>query len=249
MSKTYNVVLFSIEMLFSLVFLTLTIMFIVASVHNIKMNEEIKEFIDKATFEFQDGSTYYYTVETEGLDCPTINTSNSANPILGTTGDIFLMPQSRMNYVPFFAEFVSFLFGGHAGVIIDNGNRIVEAMGGSANEGYVFNYSTDLYSEERTIIGIRVNATKEERETAAANAISLVNKKYNYLFVLNTDGNYYCTDLCSRVYGEEFGMNYNIDTNGFHVSLQDLFRSNDTYITFVKYKIGNQTHIYYLKNK
>ena len=248
MTKAYKIALFSIEMLFSVVFLILTIMFIVASIHNIKMNEDVKEFIDSATFEFQEGNTYYYVVETTGLDTPTINNENFSDPLLGATGDIFLMPQSRMDYVPFFAEFVSYLFGGHAGVVIDDGKRLIEAMGGNPGESYVYNYSTDLYTEERTVIGLRVKATIEEREQAAINAQKLVGKDYNYLFVLDTEDNYYCTDVCSRVYGKEFDMNYNIDTNGFHVSLQDLFRSEDTYITFVKYKIGSETHIYYLKN-
>ena len=247
MSKAFKIASFTIEMLFSLVFLIFTIMFIVASIHNIKMTEEIKEFINSATFEEQDGDIFYYVVETDKLDTPSIQKTN-LNPILGDTGDIFLMPQSRMDYVPLFAEFVSFLFGGHAGIVTENGNRIVEAMGGSASEGYVYNYSTDLYSEERTVVGMRVNASFEEREQAALNAESLVGKLYNYLFIFNTKNAYYCTDLCSRVYGKDFGMKYDIDTNDFHVSLQDLFRSKDTYITFVKYKIGNQTHIYYLKN-
>ena len=78
--------------------------------------------------------------------------------------------------------------------------------------------------------------------------MSLVGEKYNYLFIFNTLNAYYCNDVCNRVYGKEFGMNYSIDTNGFHVSLQDLFRSEDTFITFVKYKQGDKTYVYYLKN-
>ncbi len=247
MSKAFKIASFTIEMLFSLVFLIFTIMFIVASIHNIKMTEEIKNFINSAKFEEQVDDTFYYVVDTDKIDTPSIQKTNR-NPYLGDTGDIFLMPQSRMEYFPFFAEFVSFLFGGHAGVITNQGNRLVEAMGGSSSEGYVYDFSTDLYTEERTVVGMRVRASVEERKQAAINAISLVGKTYNYLFIFNTKNSYYCTDLCSRVYGKEFGMNFNIDTNGFHVSLQDLFRSNDTYITFVKYKIGDQTHIYYLKN-
>ena len=249
MTKGYKIAVFTIEMIFSFVLLVLSIMLIVASIHNIKMTEEVKEFIDSATFEFKEGNNYYYTVEADYLDSPVIDTTNPYSPTLGNTGDIFLMPQSRMDYVPLFAEFVSYLFGGHAGVIIDGGNRLIEAMGGSSAESFVYNWSNDLYDEERTIIGMRVNCSVEERKQAALNAMSLVGKNYNYLFIFNTFNSYYCTDLCSRVYGKEFGMEYNIDTNGFHVSLQDLFRSKDTYITFVKYKIGDETHIYYLKNK
>ena len=248
--KIYKIVLFSFEMLFSLVFLIFTIMFIVASIHNIKMTEDIKAFVDSAKFEYQDGNTYYYVVETEGLDVPVLNFENSYfdTPTLGYTGDIFLMPQSRMDYFPLFPQFVSTLFGGHAGVYVDGGEQIVEAMGGTLAEAYVFKYYNDTFDEERTTIGMRVKASLEEREQAAKNAKSLVGKSYNYLFIFNTVDSYYCTDVCSRIYGSEFGMNYNIDTNWFHVSVQDLFRSNDTYITFVKYNVGNETHIYYLKN-
>ena len=247
-NKAFKIASFVIEMLFSVVFLILSIMFIVASIHNIKMTEEIKNFIDSARFEYQSGDNYYYVVESDKIEEETINTTVSNNPILGNTGDIFLMPQSRMDYVPLFAEFVSYLFGGHAGVVIDDGLYLVEAMGGSPGENFVYEQSSDLYTEERTVIGMRVDATLAEREQAALNAQNLVDQLYNYFFIFNTKNSYYCTDLCSRVYGKEFGMNYVKDTNGFHVSLQDLFRSKDTYITFVKYKVDGKTYIYYLKN-
>ena len=247
--KVYNILLFSFEMFFSFVLLVLSIMFIIASIHNIKMTESIKEFINSATFETEVNGTYYFTVESDKITEDTIIRENITDkPKLGNTGDIFLMPQSRMDYFPFFAEFVSYLFGGHAGVIIENGKRLIEAMGGNSDEGFVFNEPTDLHSESRTVVGIRVDASLEERKQAAQNALRLVGRKYNFLFILNTKNAYYCTDVCNRVYGKEFGMDYSIDTNGFHVSLQDLFRSEDTFITFVKYKQGDKTYVYYLKN-
>ena len=248
--KVFNILIFTVEMFFSLILLIFSIMFIVASIHNIKMTESIKEFIQSATFEFESDDTYYFVVESDKVTEETIirNDEWYTTPKLGNTGDIFLMPQSRMDYFPFFAEFVSFLFGGHGGVLTDGGSRLVEAMGGSSDEGYVYNPYTDLYSEERTVIGLRVDASKEEREKAALNALSLVGKKYNYLFIFNTFDRYYCMDICHRIYSKEFGLDYTIDTNGFHVSMQDLFRSKDTYITFVKYKQGDKTYIYYLKN-
>lgn len=252
-NKAYDIAVFSIEMFFSLLLLIISIMFIVASIHNIKMTEEIKEFINSATFELESNNTYYYTVECDDLDVEVIN-RNKINenlygiPKLGNTGDLFLMPQSRMEYFPFFSEFVSFLFGGHAGVVIDGGKRLIEAMGGSIDDGFIYNEPADLYDEERTVVGLRVDTSKETREQAAQNALSLVGKKYNYFYIFNTRNAYYCTDVCNRIYGKEFGMDYRIDTNGFHVSLQDLFRSKDTYITFVKYKQGDKTYIYYLKN-
>ena len=41
MSKAFKIASFTIEMLFSLVFLIFTIMFIVASIHNIKMTNSL----------------------------------------------------------------------------------------------------------------------------------------------------------------------------------------------------------------
>jgi uncharacterized protein YycO len=131
-------------------------------------------------------------------------------------------------------------------VVSDNKN-IIEAMGGSSDQSFVYETYTDLFIEERTVVGLRVNASKEERSQAALNAKTLIGKRYNYWFILNTKDNYYCSDLCSRIYGEEFGMEYQIDTNWFHVSIQDLFRSRDTSITFVKYVKDGKTYIYYLK--
>lgn len=250
-NKVYNVVIFSLEMFFSLVLLIISIMFTIASIHNISMTEEIKKFIDSANFDFESNGTYYYSVECDNLDEDTIelikiNETLYGSPTLGAPGDIFVMPQSRMEYFPFVSEFISYLFGGHAGVVVEN-NKLVEAMGGSSEQNYVYLMPTDLYTEERTVVGLRVNASIEERRQAAVNAKSLVGKYYNYLFVLNTKDAYYCTDVCSRSYGKEFGMNFTIDTNGFHVSVQDLFRSKDTSITFVKYKMDGKTYIYYLK--
>ena len=250
-NKVYKLILFSFEMIFSLLLLIISIMFTIASIHNISMTEKIKEFIDSASFEFESNGTYYYSVQCEELDEDTIvfnkiNDDLYGAPTLGMPGDIFVMPQSRMEYIPFFSQFVSYLFGGHAGVVIEN-KRLVEAMGGSSNQSFVYNVPTDLYTEERTVIGLRVDASLGERRQAAQNATSIVGKSYNYWFIFNTRDSYYCTDICSRIYGRQFGMNYQIDTNGFHVSVQDLFRSSDTDITFVKYKQDEKTYIYYLK--
>ena len=252
-NKAYNITMFSMEMFLYLILLIFSIMFIVASIHNIKMTEEIKEFMSRATFELESGNTYYYVVECDDLDSDTISRTKLNDeiygiPRLGNTGDLFLMPQSRMEYFPFFSEFVSFLFGGHAGVVIDEGKRLIEAMGGSSDQSFVYNEPSDLYGEERTVVGLRVYTSKDVREQAATNALTLVGKKYNYFYIFNTLNAYYCTDVCNRVYGKEFGIDYKIDTNGFHVSLQDLFRSDDTFITFVKFKQAGKTYVYYLKN-
>lgn len=250
MKKVFNIFLFALEIFFSLIILIVSIMFMVASIHNIQMTEDMKEFIDSTTFDCEINGTYYYKVEDTTLDEQTISLDKTSGRLkLGKTGDFFLMPRSAMDYVPFFAEFVSYLFGGHAGMIVDNGDNTIEAMGGSLDQSFVYRWGTDLHMEERTLIGMRVvGASKEERAQAAENAKTLVGKPYNYLFVLDTYDKYYCTDICHRVYSKEFGMNYMIDDNGFHVSCQDLFRSNQTKITFIKINNAGKTYVYYAYN-
>lgn len=230
------------------IILILSVMFTWASINNISINEMIKDFMDKAEFEFEQNDTYYYAVKSDKVVDDTITFKGEyQSPVLGARGDIFVMPQSRMDYVPLFAEFTSYLFGGHAGVIVD-GESIVEALGGSVSEDSVYDNYNDLFIEERTVVGLRVKATKEERKKAASTALSLVGKQYNYWFILNTKDSYYCTDLCARVYSGEFDSNYNLDQTSFHTTVQDLMLSNDTEISFVKYKSNGKTYIYYLKS-
>lgn len=250
----FQTTIFVIEMILLLVVTTLAIMFTWASIDNISTQNEIKKFINSATFETQVGNVRYYYVVSDEIDEDAIqfnysSSGNLMNPTLGAPGDIFVMPESKIDYVPFSVDFITYLFGGHAGLVVDN-NMLVEAMGGSASQMFVFKNHTDLFYEDRTVVGLRVkNSTKEERMKAVEDAKSIVGKPYNMLFVLNTKDRYYCTDICNRIYSKEFGQKYKIDTNGFHVSCQDLIKSKDTMITFVKVIEGNTVHIYYLKNK
>ena len=168
-------------------------------------------------------------------------------PILGAPGDIFVMPQSRMEVFPFFSEFVTYLFGGHGGVVTYD-EKIVEAMGATKEEDTVFLNENDLYYTERTVIGLRVNASKQDKEKAILNSNGVVGRKYNYWFIFNTKDAFYCTDLCARVYSKEFGLEDNLDSNGFYTTVCDLFFSKQTDISFVKYRHDGKTYIYYAKN-
>lgn len=252
--KISSVIKFCFEMIILLLLTILSIMFISASIDNMILQEEIKSFVSQATFEEEvDGVVYYYIID-ETIDEDTITKnkySNGiyANPTLGSPGDIFVMPQSRMDYIPLSMQFITFLFGGHAG-IVGNDGMLIESMGGEESDAFVDTYPNDLFTEERTVIGLRVNASKEERKRALDNAYSLVGKLYNFFYIFGTADKYYCTDLCSRVYGEEFGLNYNLDENGIYVSIQDLIKSKDTKITFLKYYDSetDKTYIYYLKS-
>ena len=79
--KISKIVLFCIEMFFSLVLLILSIMFTIASIHNINMSEDIKDLISSCSFEFESNGTYYYSLEVDVLDDDTI-TLNQINDSL-----------------------------------------------------------------------------------------------------------------------------------------------------------------------
>ena len=250
-NKVYEVLKFSFEIVLYLIITIVSVMFTWASISNIIFSEKVKSFIDSAEFESEENNIVYYTVEDDSLDEATITKKEVIDniyksPILGAPGDIFVMPQSRMEYVPFCSSFITYLFGGHAGIVSDN-EQLIESMGGSLDEGYVFLNETDLYSEERTVIGLRVKAPYEDRKKALESAKGLIGKRYNYWFIINTKDAYYCMDICSRIYDEEFGLDYKLDENSFHATVQDFLFSKDTKISFVKYKHEGKTYIYYLK--
>lgn len=252
MNKTLEIVKFSFECIFYLLITIISIMFIWASITNIAFSEKVKDFIDSAEFEEERDNVIYYTVKDKTITEDTIYKKDYEDnmfepPVLGAPGDIFVMPQSRMEVVPFFSQFITYLFGGHGGVVSDN-EQLIEPMGGTIEENSVYLNETDLYSEERTVIGLRVNASKEDKEKALQTAKGLVGKSYNYWYIFNTKDSFYCTDICSRIYSKEFGLNYKLDKNGFHTTVGDLFFSKDTNISFVKYKHNGKTYIYYFKN-
>jgi uncharacterized protein YycO len=253
--KKHSITAFVFEIIGSVVMCIFSYLFINASIQNICMLEEMKEFVSHAELELEVGNVSYYAVYTDDvLDRRTITivqdeNDNYRRPLLGTTGDIFIMPQSRMEFFPLSSQIISYMFGGHAGVVVENGTHLVEAMGGYGDYADIASNYTDLFDEERTVVGLRVKAPYYDRFDAAEFAKGLIGEKYNYLFIFNTKNKYYCTDICSRIYSSEFGLDYKIDENGFYTSVPDLLLSNDTEISFVKYTKGDKVYIYYLKSR
>lgn len=249
MAKIFSSLKYIFEVIFFVLLMIISIMFFVASIDNMKIQSDVKKFINSAVFEKEENDICYYYVPTNDLETDTIikDADNGYELVLGDVGDIFVMPQSRMDMILFSEQFITYLFGGHAG-IVRNQSLLIEAMG-AGGQDYVETNFTDLLSEERTVIGLRPSATYEERVKAVKNAESLIGKRYNYLFIFDTKDKYYCTDLCSRVYGREFGMKYKFDKNGFHVSCQELVKAEETRISFVKIVKDDKLHIYYLKNE
>lgn len=247
--KVFNITLFGVKIFFFLFLIVLSILTTIASFSNIFMSIKVKEFIENATFEEQIGNVRYYYIECDDIEVDSIIKENpyygSNYPALGNPGDIFIMPQSRMEYFPLFAPFITYTFGGHAGIIAEE-DRLIEAMGGTPEEGFVFLNISDLFIEERTVIGLRVDVSAEERAQALENAYDKIGDEYNYLFIFNTKDKYYCMDICSRIY-EEVSKESKVDKTSFFTTVQELFNSKKTKISFIKYYQDGITYVYYLK--
>lgn len=248
--KIFATISVVLETFFSIVIWIVGLVTFVACIENICIQNRVKAFMAQGEYEETIDNTIIYAVKSDFPVEETIKISETSID-LGMAGDMFIMPQSRIDVALFSDNFITYLFGGHAGVnaLDDYGNPIlIEAMGGGAEEAYVLDTGyPDLYSEDRSVIGLRVKASYLEREKAWKYAKTLVGKPYNYAFLFNTANSYYCTDLCSRIYGREASLPYQLDWNGFATSTQDLFLSKDTYISYFKYVSNGKTYIYYLK--
>ena len=242
-------------------------------IQGMKANIALKRFIkqDAQIIEYQNYEygikTIIHKITTDiPLDSETIIYDEN-RMILGNDGDFFIMPESAVSDMLIVNSTMTFCFGGHAGIVGYKDGitpALIEAMGGSASELYVYerNYidskgMVDLYMpEKRSIVGYRVKASKEERESAFSYALSKVDKRYNNFFVFNFlnkligKDKYYCTDLVTRSYDKENNMNYSLDSNNpIYVSIYDLAANKDSYITFFKYIDSDGIiHVYYLSN-
>lgn len=260
---------------------------------NIKINNMLNEFKERAIFDFEiertyQGSTYlrrYNKVSRETSyedDGQNVFYDNEKNNI-GIAGDIFVTRQSPFPEFFGFHQFMSFYFGGHAALKIDE-KRVVESVGfpepnesifdiifsnGNKGHGYspIISYASssywmnaspggyyfDRYYRDR-YIGLRIkeeNNNKDIKNEIIETAIDISKEKYdnealyNFLFFLNMQKKYYCTDLVSRVYDEAYTRIYTDDKeykskgyakrlndDGFITSVNDLILSKDTYIHF-----------------
>lgn len=109
----------------------------------------------------------------------------------------------------------------------------------------------------KEIIGLRVkDITEEQINGAIEYAEDKVNKNlYNFLFFLDMDYKYYCTDLVSRAYQhvmvpEEKQRNYSkaLNDDRFITSVNDMILSRETYLAFYFEVIDDIVHIYYLED-
>ncbi len=106
-------------------------------------------------------------------------------------------------------------------------------------------------------IGLRVkNITSEQIDGAVNYAQDKVDKNlYNFLFFLDMEYKFYCTDLVSRAYqsvmvDENRQKNYSraLNDDRFITSVNDLILSDETYMIFYVEYIDDVWHIYYLED-
>ena len=115
---------------------------------------------------------------------------------------------------------------------------------------YYHGFSSNEY------FGIRVkNLTDENRTRVIELAEDIVdaNSMYNYLFFINNKNGYYCTSFIKELYnklGKENGTSYNLDYDGFTVSVNDIVLARDTYMfSYFKVDDDGMGHLYYLEGE
>ncbi len=249
MYKIVKVIYVSITLLFSV----LAILTVDAVVENIKVDNLLKNFVDNAVKVNEVGRFVFYEVEIEEeLTTSSITISDSGVPNASTPGDIFVLRESVIDFIPYSAEFITFYFGGHAGMVYDE-KTILETTGMEPNpeDNCVIEYRNNIFyrPEQVDVVGLRVKASDEEVKKAVDYAYSTIGEKYNYSFVFNRKNTYYCTDLITRSYGKEGNLNFNLDEDGIAVSCNDLILASDTFITYYMIYKDGYKHLYYAVNK
>ena len=105
--------------------------------------------------------------------------------------------------------------------------------------------------------GVRVkNVDQEMIDDVISFAAEKTDKAmYNFLFFLDMQYKYYCTDFVSRAYQtvlvpEADQGNYSkaLNDDWFITSVNDILLSKDTYLTFYAEVINDELNIYYLEN-
>lgn len=218
-------------------------------IENIAVDNQIRNFVENGVFKYSVGNFYIYEVEIEEeLNHKSVTFDESGFPDSTNPGDIFIQKESKIDVVDYSAAFISYFFGGHAGMIIDQ-NLTIEVNGAMSNPALNIVdicYNDVFYSsDKRDVLGIRVKASDEEINKAVDFAYESLDSPYNFSFVFNRKNSFYCTDLLSRAYGKEAGLDFNLDKDGIATSCNDLVLSEDTYIIYYMYYIGSEKHLYY----
>ncbi len=251
--------------LFINIILLSSLFYIVTSTvyENIYISKLVNNFMDKGVYNEELSSYYtkFYIVprETWQDDKPSyIKKGSKFYP--GYSGDIMVALDSAFPNVPVVNELITFFVGGHAALRAfpyqDNDNNItkydvIETTGLSEYEdGNVVEYTDGNYwmdiNYKTRFIGLRVKATKEQKEAAFKESLSYLGHPYNFTFLFNTKNTKYCSDIMSQAY-KSVGIELNND-NGV-TTIQDLIISKNTYISIYKYTDKQDiSHIYILED-
>lgn len=269
---------------------------------NIRVNQMIKSFKNRADFEtevilFNGYETYkrrYYKVSRETLEeNDNLNVfTDELKHNIGQKGDIYVTKQSPFPHIIGVHQLMSFYAGGHA-AIMDGKGYVIESTGypenfetfigiikddGSNKNNYINTVdvvSNDYWlnrakpSDDKKLfyqryyrsefIGLRIkNLDQDKLDQFVDNAYQKYedNRLYNFLFFLDMEYKYYCTDLISRAYSEIFGeaKGYakRLNDDGFITTVHDLILSKETYISmyFELTKENDEIieNIYYLED-
>ena len=263
-----------------------------ATYENLKVDSEIKKFIEKAQFVRVDelNRITYYEIKNDNSNFEYRAFYDDQQSILGQPGDILMSTGSNAPQSMIINTFVHYYFGKHAALVLNDG-YIAEAIaavdsaidvldnalwprnkenisgtgiGISSNDWLNSNYFSSSSTEYKyyhgfasdEYFGIRVKGINDEDRR---NIISITESiyeddhMYNYLFFINNKNGYYCTSFIKEIYnrlGKMNDVNYNLDYDGFTVSVNDIVLGRDTYMfSYFKVDDNGMGHLYYLEGK
>lgn len=225
----------------------------IAFKNNLQTRVMVETFKSKAIYQ-EDISTSkikYYCVESNEK---TIDLLTSGDCIPGQPGDI-LVSTEQNTIAPIINDIISFYVGGHAGYlsgsykdfeVSSSNNSVVESTTTNGITDNVRLFSIADWQNNKyfkSVIGLRVRMTDQERQEVTSLITSYIDDPYNTSFIFNTVNKSYCTDLITKGF-DYIGKDLNEDK--FVVSVFDLIVSKYTYISYYHYyDTEGIKHVYY----
>ena len=178
------------------------------------------------------------------------------NKKIGSKCDIFLTDRNPLGGYQgafvrdFVGVFSDFIYLGHTNMVIDNGEKVIESVGLSDNDGVRIkeNYWIDEMvsrSNKDSLIGCRIKGLNEEKKDIIIEEIKKKeNLGYNYNIFFSKSNKYYCTDLITEVVKKvDINLNYDL----FFKTGSDILVSDDIFIIFYLERVDTKKFdIYYL---
>lgn len=204
---------------------------------NIQIKQEINDFKKNSSFYCYSKkyNTNFYIVSNENFPINSPSFTIVDEEIYpGYNGDI-LCSLKNEHYNKIVSSLFSFYFGGHAALVC-NGQKLFQTTGYSPTKENYATYDENnwLYNHDIrfNFVGLKINATQQEKDLIVKESVKLQYKPYNFLFIFNNKNAYYCTDLIERLYKEYTKVNLNEDD--VIVSVQDIIVSSYSSIFLYK---------------